>query len=103
MGTGRADCRPLGEDVLRRFVGGVGLGTWIVAHETPAGADPLGPEAAIVFTLSPLVGRQCRFQPTCSNYFIGSVAKHGAVRGAWRGVLRVLRCHPWHPGGYDPP
>lgn len=55
------------------------------------------------WTLSPLVGRQCRFYPTCSNYFIGAVQKYGAVRGALKGVWRICRCHPFHPGGYDPP
>ena len=55
------------------------------------------------WTLSPIIGRQCRFYPTCSVYFIESVRKHGAIRGAWRGVLRICRCHPFHPGGYDPP
>lgn len=55
------------------------------------------------WTLSPIVGRQCRFTPTCSNYFIGAVEKYGAVRGAWRGIGRVCRCHPFHPGGEDPP
>jgi len=55
------------------------------------------------WTLSPLVGRQCRFQPTCSAYFIEAVQKHGAVSGSVRGVLRICRCHPFHPGGYDPP
>ena len=55
------------------------------------------------FALSPLLGRHCRFQPTCSEYFIESVRKYGAIRGGWRGVLRICRCHPWHPGGYDPP
>jgi putative membrane protein insertion efficiency factor len=55
------------------------------------------------WTLSPLVGRQCRFQPTCSNYFIGAVQKFGALQGATKGILRICRCHPWHPGGYDPP
>jgi hypothetical protein len=54
-------------------------------------------------TLSPFIGRQCRFQPTCSNYFIGAVQKYGAVSGSLRGVWRILRCHPFHPGGYDPP
>ena len=53
--------------------------------------------------LSPVLGRQCRFQPTCSQYFILAVKKYGAVRGAYRGVLRICRCHPFHPGGYDPP
>jgi putative membrane protein insertion efficiency factor len=55
------------------------------------------------WTLSPIVGRQCRFQPTCSNYMIGAIEKYGALVGSWRGVRRILRCHPWHPGGYDPP
>jgi len=52
--------------------------------------------------LSPVLGRQCRFTPTCSQYFILAVQKYGAVRGAWRGVLRICRCQPFHPGGYDP-
>jgi uncharacterized protein len=53
--------------------------------------------------LSPLLGARCRFQPTCSEYFIQAVRKYGAVRGLWRGLRRIGRCHPWHPGGYDPP
>jgi putative membrane protein insertion efficiency factor len=53
--------------------------------------------------LSPLIGQHCRFHPTCSTYFIESVKKYGALRGSIRGVLRILRCHPFHPGGYDPP
>ena len=55
------------------------------------------------WTLSPLIGRQCRFEPTCSAYFILAVRKYGAIRGMWRGIRRVGRCHPFHPGGYDPP
>ena len=55
------------------------------------------------WTLSPLIGRQCRFQPTCSNYFIGAVQKYGAIRGTLKGIARIMRCHPFHPGGYDPP
>ncbi|MDE0936452.1 MAG: membrane protein insertion efficiency factor YidD [Mariniblastus sp.] len=54
-------------------------------------------------TLSPLLGRNCRFTPTCSNYFIQSVRKYGAIRGAWKGGLRICRCHPFHRGGHDPP
>src|SRR3954463_12780407 len=53
---GRTACVPLAQANLRRFVGGVGLGTWVTAHETPAGTDPLSPDAALVFALSPLVG-----------------------------------------------
>jgi len=54
-------------------------------------------------TISPLLGRHCRFTPTCSAYFRASVEKYGAMRGALKGLARVARCHPWHPGGYDPP
>ena len=53
--------------------------------------------------LSPIFGRQCRFEPTCSHYFIGAVRKHGPLVGAWKGVWRICRCHPFHPGGDDPP
>ncbi|NUQ66253.1 MAG: membrane protein insertion efficiency factor YidD [Pirellulales bacterium] len=55
------------------------------------------------FLLSPIFGQQCRFHPTCSTYFIEAVQKYGAFRGSWRGILRICRCHPWHPGGFDPP
>jgi uncharacterized protein len=53
--------------------------------------------------ISPWLGPVCRFQPSCSNYMIGSIRKHGVLKGTWRGVLRICRCHPLHPGGYDPP
>lgn len=55
------------------------------------------------WTLSPLLGQRCRFEPSCSAYFIGSVQKYGAIRGTFRGIARIARCHPFHPGGYDPP
>jgi hypothetical protein len=55
------------------------------------------------WTLGPFLGGRCRFTPSCSNYFIEAVRKYGAMRGAWKGILRILRCHPFHPGGYDPP
>jgi putative membrane protein insertion efficiency factor len=55
------------------------------------------------WTLSPLVGRQCRFEPTCSHYFIGAVRKYGAIRGSLKGAWRILRCQPFCQGGYDPP
>jgi putative membrane protein insertion efficiency factor len=54
-------------------------------------------------TLSHLIGKQCRFHPTCSEYFIQAVRKYGAIRGSIKGILRICRCHPFHPGGYDPP
>lgn len=55
------------------------------------------------WTLSPFLGGQCRFEPSCSRYFIEAVEKYGACRGAGKGIARICRCHPFHPGGYDPP
>jgi len=54
-------------------------------------------------TLSPIFGRQCRFQPTCSNYMIQAVEKYGALRGSIKGIWRILRCNPLCRGGFDPP
>ncbi len=54
-------------------------------------------------TLSHLIGRQCRFRPTCSQYFMLAVTRYGAIRGLAKGIARICRCHPWHPGGCDWP
>ena len=54
-------------------------------------------------TLSHFIGRQCRFTPSCSAYFIEAVRKYGALRGSWRGIKRIGRCNPFHPGGEDWP
>ena len=53
-------------------------------------------------TLSPWLGRRCRFQPTCSQYTIEALERHGALRGGRLAVLRIARCHPWGGSGYDP-
>ncbi len=53
--------------------------------------------------LSPFFGRQCRFYPTCSNYFLGAVKKYGPWKGSLKGLWRICRCHPFNPGGIDPP
>ncbi|HPO04353.1 MAG TPA: membrane protein insertion efficiency factor YidD [Bacillota bacterium] len=52
--------------------------------------------------ISPLFPRTCRFYPSCSAYFIQAVEKYGAVKGSFLGIKRILKCHPFHPGGYDP-
>ena len=53
--------------------------------------------------LSPLLGSNCRFSPTCSQYTIEAIEKYGVIRGTWKGVMRIVRCHPFSKGGYDPP
>lgn len=52
--------------------------------------------------VSPWTRPSCRFQPTCSHYAVEALQVHGAWRGLWMSVWRILRCHPFHPGGYDP-
>ena len=54
------------------------------------------------WTLSPFIGRHCRFLPTCSNYALDALSKHGAIRGSALAGRRFLRCHPWGGSGYDP-
>jgi hypothetical protein len=53
--------------------------------------------------LSPLIGRNCRFHPSCSHYFIQAVQKYGPLKGSLRGAWRICRCNPFNPGGEDPP
>ncbi|MDQ5947278.1 MAG: uncharacterized protein QG619_2710 [Pseudomonadota bacterium] len=54
------------------------------------------------YAISPLLGSRCRFYPSCSEYTTEAIQKHGAWKGFRLGVKRISRCHPWHPGGYDP-
>ena len=57
---------------------------------------------AYKLTLSPLIGQQCRFAPTCSEYAADALIEHGFWRGSWMAVRRVCRCNPWGGSGYDP-
>ena len=52
--------------------------------------------------ISPLTGPVCRFYPTCSEYAFEAVKKHGSLKGSFLAVKRILKCHPFHPGGVDP-
>jgi len=54
------------------------------------------------YVISPLLGRRCRFFPSCSEYAAEALEKHGTLKGARLGLKRISRCHPWNPGGFDP-
>lgn len=62
----------------------------------------LGLLAAYRYFISPWLGRNCRFAPSCSAYATEALRMHGPWRGSWLTLRRIARCHPWHPGGYDP-
>ena len=57
---------------------------------------------AYQYLLRPMLGANCRFYPSCSDYASEAITRHGAARGTLLALRRVGRCHPWHPGGYDP-
>jgi uncharacterized protein len=57
---------------------------------------------AYQYLLSPLLGPSCRFYPSCSCYAQEALERHGVIKGGWLALRRLLRCHPWHPGGVDP-
>lgn len=58
--------------------------------------------AAYQAIISPLLGPRCRYHPTCSDYMSQAIEQHGALHGAWLGIKRLARCHPWAEGGHDP-
>ncbi len=54
------------------------------------------------YAISPMLGSNCRFVPSCSAYAVEAIERHGALKGAWLAARRVVRCHPWCDGGHDP-
>ncbi len=70
---------------------------------TPAAAVLSGAVTAYQWTIRPVIGANCRYEPSCSHYALAVLASHGALRGSALTARRILRCNPWHEGGYDPP
>ncbi|GAA3080541.1 membrane protein insertion efficiency factor YidD [Streptosporangium carneum] len=69
---------------------------------SPAARTLMAPIRFYRAYVSPLLGPRCRFHPSCSAYGLEAVAVHGALRGTWLTIRRIGRCHPFHPGGFDP-
>ena len=69
---------------------------------TPAAQIAIGAVRAYQWTVRPVIGANCRFFPSCSDYAIEAFRGHGALRGGGLAARRILRCNPWHEGGYDP-
>jgi putative membrane protein insertion efficiency factor len=67
-----------------------------------ASAALRGAVLAYQYAVRPVLGCNCRFHPSCSDYALDALRGHGAARGAWLAGRRILRCNPWHPGGFDP-
>ena len=70
---------------------------------SPAGAVAVFLIRCYQWLTSPLLGQNCRFHPSCSQYALEAVQSFGILRGGWLALKRLGRCHPWHPGGLDPP
>jgi putative membrane protein insertion efficiency factor len=69
---------------------------------SPAAHLLSGTVRAYELTIRPIIGANCRFYPSCSAYAREAICTHGAAKGTMLAGRRILRCHPWHPGGYDP-
>lgn len=62
----------------------------------------VGAVRAYQYTIRPVIGAHCRFEPSCSHYAVEALRRHGAARGTWLTTTRILRCNPWNEGGFDP-
>jgi putative membrane protein insertion efficiency factor len=76
----------------------------VTATQRPgvAAAALIGAVRVYQWTIRPVIGANCRFEPSCSHYAVEALARHGALRGSGLAARRILRCNPWHEGGIDP-
>ncbi len=79
------------------------IGKFLGWTRTVAGFVLILPVRFYQAVIGPLLPKMCKYHPSCSEYFINAVQKHGAIRGVCKGLWRICRCNPWSAGGYDPP
>ena len=89
---------------ISKGVSGIGSGISILASGISKGTAALLilPVRFYQFCISPLLPNSCRYTPTCSQYALEAIEKYGALKGGWMALRRILRCNPFHKGGYDP-
>lgn len=78
------------------------MGAWNEVRRTVGMWALRGPIRFYQLAISPMMPAACRYYPSCSNYAIQAIDKYGALKGGWLAVRRILRCHPFRPGGFDP-
>ncbi|QLQ08765.1 MAG: membrane protein insertion efficiency factor YidD [Anaerolineae bacterium] len=71
-------------------------------HDSYVQVTGFVPDSVVQKLISPLLPASCRFVPTCSQYTYEAIERYGVLKGSWMGAKRISRCHPWHPGGFDP-
>jgi putative membrane protein insertion efficiency factor len=92
----------MAQNVIWRGVTTVSIVYWVLVTGSDMKRILLVLIAGYRLLLSPFLGANCRFYPSCSAYAAEALERHGALRGSWLAAKRVLKCHPWHAGGVDP-
>jgi putative membrane protein insertion efficiency factor len=92
----------MAQNVIWRGVTAVSIVYWVLVTGSDMKRILLVLIAGYRLLLSPFLGANCRFYPSCSAYAAEALERHGALRGSWLAAKRILKCHPWHAGGVDP-
>jgi putative membrane protein insertion efficiency factor len=98
----RRDIPLMAQNVMRRRVTAGTIVYWVLVTGSDMKRILLVLISGYRLLLSPFLGANCRFYPSCSAYATEALERHGALRGSWLAAKRILKCHPWHAGGVDP-